>query len=439
MAPFDFYDNQAKFGPISWNFVGGIFMIFSAESELTRKIFNNADKLRLWLIFGAKRILGDNNIAFMHGEEHKELRKQLLPLFNRKALSLYLPLQEQKIYEHIDLWLSNPEVSSIRNRIRDLNMETSLEVFVGPYMNKETRAQFNQFYFQMNEGMICFPINFPGTTLWKAIRAREKLIPMLEDCARGAKARMGRGEEPSCLLDFWMVEQMQLIAEAEKSEGAIKDPSHTSDNEIAFTVLDFLFASQDASTSSLVWIFTLLDEHPEVLMKVREEQRVVRPNNEPIDQDILNQLVYTRQVVKETLRFRAPATFVPHIAIDDFAITEDTTIPKGSIIFPSIWCSHFQGYQNAERFEPERFGVERGEDMKYAKNFLAFGYGPHLCLGREYAVNHLMMFTSIISTHLNWKRHRTANSDEIIFGPTIFPGDGCILELHKRTAMAASA
>ena len=36
---------------------------------------------------------------------------------------------------------------------------------------------------------------------------------------------------------------------------------------IMFQLLDFLFASQDASTASLTWIFALLDEHPEVLQK----------------------------------------------------------------------------------------------------------------------------------------------------------------------------
>nr|DAD29079.1 TPA_asm: hypothetical protein HUJ06_030547 [Nelumbo nucifera] len=34
-------------------------------------------------------------------------------------------------------------------------------------------------------------------------------------------------------------------------------------------IFDFLFATQDASTSSLLWALTLLDSHPDVLVKAR--------------------------------------------------------------------------------------------------------------------------------------------------------------------------
>ena len=50
-------------------------------------------------------------------------------------------------------------------------------------------------------------------------------------------------------------------------------PVHTSDRAMADTVMDFLFASQDASTASLVWVTCLMAEHPEVLAKVSSAAR----------------------------------------------------------------------------------------------------------------------------------------------------------------------
>jgi cytochrome P450 len=35
---------------------------------------------------------------------------------------------------------------------------------------------------------------------------------------------------------------------------------------------------QDASSSSLLWVMALLEGHPEVLAKVRDEQRALRPD-----------------------------------------------------------------------------------------------------------------------------------------------------------------
>ena len=51
-----------------------------------------------------------------------------------------------------------------------------------------------------------------------------------------------------------------------------------------------------------------------LLRQVREEQRKLRPDlNAPITGEVLNEMGYTRQVVKEVLRFRPPAPMVPQV------------------------------------------------------------------------------------------------------------------------------
>jgi cytochrome P450 family 710 subfamily A protein len=59
---------------------------------------------------------------------------------------------------------------------------------------------------------------------------------------------------------------------------------------------------------------------------------------------------------------------------------------------------YLQGFTNAAAFDPDRFSPERQEDVKFQRNFLTFGTGPHYCVGREYAVNHLAVFLAILST-----------------------------------------
>lgn len=49
---------------------------------------------------------------------------------------------------------------------------------------------------------------------------------------------------------------------------------------------------------------------------------------------------------------------------------------------------------------------ERKEDVTYAGNYLVFGHGPHYCVGKEYANNHLIAFLAILSTSLDWARFR---------------------------------
>jgi hypothetical protein len=55
--------------------------------------------------------------------------------------------------------------------------------------------------------------------------------------------------------------------------------------------------AQDASTASLVWVLTLMAEHPDVLERVRAEQAAARPDlNATITGETLAQMPYTRQV-----------------------------------------------------------------------------------------------------------------------------------------------
>ena len=57
-----------------------------------------------------------------------------------------------------------------------------------------------------------------------------------------------------------------------------------------------------------------------------------------------------------------------------------------------------QGFSNPSVFDPDRFSPERKEDIKYQKNFLTFGHGPHYCVGKDYAVNQIICYLANLST-----------------------------------------
>ena len=122
---------------------------------------------------------------------------------------------------------------------------------------------------------------------------------------------MKKGKEPTCLIDFWMQETVkELIALSESGETVVLPPPNTSNVEIGSCLFDFLFAAQDASTSSLLWAMTLFDSHLEVLAKVSEEVKSIwLPEFDSlINSDQIVQMMYTHVVAREILRYRAPMT-----------------------------------------------------------------------------------------------------------------------------------
>lgn len=80
-------------------------------------------------------ILGKRNIAFMHGPEHKALRRSFLALFSRRALSMYVEQQDVVIRTHLTAWLAAAEARpgpvEVRDMVRDMNCATSQAVFIG--------------------------------------------------------------------------------------------------------------------------------------------------------------------------------------------------------------------------------------------------------------------------------------------------------------------
>ncbi|XP_042518961.1 cytochrome P450 710A11-like [Macadamia integrifolia] len=447
--PTNFWDLQASFAKssslgISANYVIGRFIVFIRSSDLSHKVFANVRPDAFHLIghpFG-KKLFGEHNLIYMMGHDHKDLRRRIAPNFTPKALSTYIYLQQKIIFEHLKRWESlcssnRSKPIALRLLCRDMNLETSQTVFVGPYLSAEARENFNRDYTLFNAGLMKLPIDLPGFGFWKARFAVKRLCETLAVCAGQSKAKMMKGQEPSCLVDFWMQETVKEInAAAESGEKA----PFSDDIEIGGHLFDFLFAAQDASTSSLLWAVTLLDSHPQVLQKVREEVSAIwtPESGALITAEQLREMKYTEAVAREVVRFRPPATLVPHIAGEDFALSETYTIPKGTIVFPSVFESSFQGFAEPERFDPDRFSEERKEDKLYRRNFLAFGSGAHQCVGQRYAINHLVLFIAMFTSLIDFKRHRTHGCDDISYVPTICPKDDCLVYLSSRCANCPS-
>lgn len=68
--PYEFWDMQGKYGKISTNSLFGQFVVFSSDTDVSRKIFMNNDpsKLKIILHPNAEMLLGKDNIAFLQAE-----------------------------------------------------------------------------------------------------------------------------------------------------------------------------------------------------------------------------------------------------------------------------------------------------------------------------------------------------------------------------------
>lgn len=443
------YKRQWNSGRLSVVSVFNIFIVIASDNEYSRKIMNSPTFAEPCLVASAKPVLLKENWVFLHGKVHADYRKALNVLFTKKALSIYLPIQEAIYHKFFNSWMSktNSSPEPYMMQMRDLNMETSLRVFCGDYISEAGAQEISDKYWLITVALelVNFPLAIPGTKVYNAIQARKIAMKHLEAASAASKIRMASGAEPSCLLDAWVSEMIQARAGNGEDEQQRRVLSREySDHEIAMVVLSFLFASQDAMTSAIVFLFQYMANHPDVLAKVREEQYRVRNNDvmAPLTLEVVDEMVYTRACVKELLRLLPPVIMVPYLTKKDFPIAPDYTVPKGSMIIPSFWNSlHDEHvYPEPDKFLPERWmplpegGIPLAEQSP--QNYMVWGSGPHKCIGVQYASMHLAAVIGSASVLMNWEHERTKESDQVQVIATIFPKDGLRLKFTPRPAPA---
>lgn len=87
-------------------------------------------------------------------------------------------------------------------------------------------------------------------------------------------------------------------------------------------------------SSSITFAFQFMADYPDILAKVREEQYRVRDNDvdSPVTLDLLDQMPYIHAVTKEVLRIRPPVIMVPYLTKKPFPLTDEYTVPTGTML-----------------------------------------------------------------------------------------------------------
>ncbi|KAI0963058.1 hypothetical protein AcW1_000246 [Taiwanofungus camphoratus] len=427
------YMRQWDSGALSVVSVFNIFIVMASTNDLARKILNSPSHAEPCLVHSAKQILRPDNWVFLSGKVHVEYRRVLNTLFTRKALGVYIGIQDAITRKHFSKWLAeaaqDPAPKPIMMLARDLNMDTSLRVFCGPHIGDAAAREITDKYWLITVALelVNFPLALPGTKVYRAIQARKAALAHLERAACLSKRAMAAGAEPECMLDQWV---------SDLADPEYKGRRDFSDLEMAMVLFSFLFASQDAMSSGLIYGLQHLADHPAVLARVREEQERVRGGEygKAITLEMMDAMPYLRAVVKESLRLRPPVTMVPYKTTKAFPISDDYTVPVNSMIIPSFYNSLHDpdAYPDPDAFLPERWLDPESSANQNPRNYLVFGSGPHKCIGLEYAVMNIGLVLADAAVLLNWEHVLTEKSNKVAIIATLFPQDGCLVKLSPR-------
>jgi cytochrome P450 len=145
--------------------------------------------------------------------------------------------------------------------------------------------------------------------------------------------------------------------------------------EMLDVIAQLLVAGNETTTKLIAAATLMLVENPEQMAKVRADHSLI-PN-----------------LVEEALRMEAPVQMLPRFTKEDVEVG-GVAIPKGSVVMAMYGCANRDG---AKYPNPDMFDVERDN----ARTQMAFGQGPHFCVGAALARSEARIAFELLLSRLN--------------------------------------
>lgn len=170
--------------------------------------------------------------------------------------------------------------------------------------------------------------------------------------------------------------------------GGAAEKRTLTDQQIVAQCFLFFAAGFDTVSTTLASLSYELAVNAHVQQRLHEECAAVRrrlAGDQSVSYELVQEMPYLDQVVSELLRMWPPAMFSERMCVKPYAYDDGELrfeMPTGSSVWLPIYSlQHDEKYwTDPERFDPERFGVERKADIVPGA-YVPFGLGPRSCIG----------------------------------------------------------
>merc|ERR1712038_2160038 len=231
-----------------------------------------------------------------------------------------------------------------------------------------------------------------------------------------------------------------VYATDEDSESG-KKQEKLSRAQILDNALLLILAGSETSASTLTTAMLFLGMYPDIYKRIQEEQQQLQNkygHDHQFTHKMLNEMPLLEAFIRETMRIKPLNSGSPRVA-KEAIVVDGKQIPKDWTIMCNVQLTHAldpktietDGDKNMdiyEGFKPERWLSE--ETMP--SEFVAFGYGPRYCLGKNLAMAEMKIFLSVVARNLEFSLVNGTNDikwQKISIIPK--PKDGTLIHIEK--------
>ncbi|SEN23906.1 Cytochrome P450 [Nitrosospira multiformis] len=387
-----FYDWQQDYGDlVSFRLATRQFYLFShpklieqaliRQSDVFVKIYNPEKPTGLALILG-------QGLVTSQGDLWQRQRRLMQPVFQRSNVITLLPQMVTAGNNMLDRWRQLGEGAQIN--LSSEMMRLTLEIITQTMFSTSVLDKIEQIgpsletLLRYAAKTIANPLTLPLYVPTPANRKFKQALGVIDDVIYGIiDQRRAMPSEQNDLLDM-------LLKARDDNSG-----EKMTDRQIRDEVITIFSAGHETTANLLSWTLYLLVRHPAALAQLREEFDRLLQGKIPNAED-LQQLVYTRAVLSESMRLRPPASFLLRKVSKDTEV-DGYFFKAGRLAIFSIFNLHHHAdfWPQPEQFDPERFLVS--QNRRYS--FIPFGTGERICIGSHFALMESQLLLCMIIQH----------------------------------------
>ncbi|XP_008448712.2 beta-amyrin 11-oxidase-like isoform X1 [Cucumis melo] len=395
--------------------------IIVCTSEVCRQVLCDEEKFKPSLPRSITLLSGRKSLMQVFKAEHRRLRRlTMAPISGHSALEMYINHIEQTVVSGLEEWASMKKPIELLTEIKKLTFKIIWNIFMGSSSIDSSIGEIEALFAQIALGFISLPINFPGFSFHKSLKARKELLSLLQSIIN--QKRMEKKKEGE---NWEAKDMMDLLIELKDEDGEELD-----DETIRDLIFGKLFAGHETSAYTAMWAVLFLTNHPHILQRTKEEQEDIikrRPTTQKgLSLSEVKQMKFLYQVIDETLRVGSITFMVFREAVVDVEIN-GKIIPKGWKVIP--WFGEL--YMDEKQFpSPHEFNPSRWDNFVATPGaFTPFGLGSRYCPGSDLAKLEISIFLHYFL--LNYKVEQLDPKCQKTCLPFPHPKDKGLARVHK--------
>ncbi|XP_057547919.1 ent-kaurenoic acid oxidase 1-like [Amaranthus tricolor] len=390
--------------------------IIVCASSLCKHILNSGDNFKAeW---PTNKVVGRNSVISIEGERHDIIKSLVVNCFSRPdALAWVMHKVQPCIVSALESWSQKSNIKTFYE-LKKATLDCTLRYVVGFEFNTHQIEDLAEAYEILNLGFRATPLHIPGTSYYKALKCREKIVKIFKN---ELDKRRTNNKDIDVTKES-VGDLMDSLMKATDIEG-----KHLKDEEVLDNIVNSILLGHISSAYAVTWCHYFLAKSPTVLQKLREENRALleEKNGEKITNGDIQKLKYTNKVVEEVLRMANLSGFLFRRVMED-AEFKGYLIPKGWRVM--VWLR--QLHNDPNNFDdPMCFNPDRWDTRPKHGTYLPFGGGLRFCPGSMIIRLIMALFIHHLAIGYKWEM---VNPDvPISYLSHPLPADGLEISMTK--------